>query len=341
MLSLVSWGVTSACPLNCPHCYRDSRTRPSPDELSLEECLKVVDEIARVRPRLLILSGGEPLLRPDLDEIVRYASSRRLRVAVATSLAVATPQLIKRLVDAGLRLVAVSLDGAKPETHDRFRGVPGLFKRVVEYIRVLVDLDVTVQVNFTLTRENIGEVHQAARLAEKLGAKFMHVLHFLPVGRGRENFKRLAVSVREALDVIFSLLEHEWSIVIKPTCIPQFWPLAKTSRPEIYQRLATVYAPGCIAGTRYVYISPRGDVQPCPYVDLVLGNLRSCSMEEVMRSNLVAKLTRRELEGSCGKCQYREICGGCRARAYELTNSVLGEDPECPLRESIERQPPC
>ncbi len=336
MISLVSWGITGACPLKCPHCYRDSAEKPLPGELKYDECVQVIEELAKLRPRLLVFSGGEPLLRQDIVDLVSYASSRGLRVAVATSLATATQETIKRLVDAGLKLVAVSLDGASSEVHDRFRGVPGLFKKVTELINVLLDYGITVQLNFTLTRKNAEELPKVAELAERLGVRYMHVLHFLPVGRGRKYTSELELPVKSALTLLMNLLRREWNIIIKPTCIPQFWPLAKELLPDLYAKLTAMYAPGCIAGSRYFYISPIGDVQPCPYLGLKLGNVREKTLSDILKEPLFEKLRSRELSGRCGSCSYRDICGGCRARAYELTGNVLSEDPECPVKELLD-----
>ncbi len=330
---LVSWGTTNYCPLRCPHCYRDA-SRRLPDELSTQEARRLIEQIADLKARILVFSGGEPLAREDIVELVRYAHEQGLLPALATSGLLVNERIVRDLASAGLRYVAISLDSHVPEKHDRFRGVSGLWKKVVDSVRMFVDQGVEVQLNFTMTVENVEDLEGVVKLCEDLNVKYLHVFDLVPVGRATETWRRLKLSTLQVIERCLSVMKREdLNVDVKPTCIPQFWPYVMIREPELWNRLRTRHAPGCIAGRRYLYVSPTGDVYPCPYLPYVIGNVRSRSLLDIVSSSgIISALERRELKGKCRSCRYVDICGGCRAKAYALKGDLLDEDPDCPLR---------
>ncbi|NPA23118.1 MAG: radical SAM protein [Crenarchaeota archaeon] len=331
MFVLVSFGVTDRCVLKCPHCYRNS-SPVGEDKLSFDDCAKIIDEISNIGTRLLIFSGGEPLLRKDIYDLVRYASSRGLTCAVATSGLLADDGVVSRLVESGLKFVAVSLDSTRPEIHDSFRGVRGLWERAVSAIRLFRDHGVSVQVNFTLCKLNRDDVVNMVDFCDKLGVNHLHIFHVVPVGRASSMYEKLKLDPRDVLELCLRAVEHGLGrLNVKPTCIPQFWPFLKMRRPDIYEKIVRGRALGCIAARSYIYVSPSGDVYPCPYLPYSLGSLRERSLREILSSIAVRRLSSRDLEGRCGLCKFRDICGGCRARAFSYSGNIFDEDPECTI----------
>ncbi len=329
---LVSWGTTNYCPLHCPHCYRDA-SRKLPDELSTHEAYRLIEQIANLGARILVFSGGEPLSREDIVELVRYAHDQGLLPAIATSGLLVSERIVRDLASAGLRYVAISLDSHIPEKHDRFRGVSGLWRRALEGIKMFADQGVEVQLNFTMTTENVDDLEHVVKLCEELGVKYLHVFDLVPVGRATETWRKLKLSTSLVIEKCVNVMKREnLHVDIKPTCIPQFWPYVMVREPELWNRLKARHAPGCIAGRKYLYISPTGNVYPCPYLPYTLGNVRHADLADIIASsNIIKVLERGELRGRCGACRYIRICGGCRAKAYALKGDILGEDPECPL----------
>ncbi len=329
MLVLTSFGVTNRCVLKCPHCYRDS-SLSSIDELSREDCMRIIDEIASIGTRLLVFSGGEPLLRDDIYDLVNYASSRGISCAIATSGLTVNENVVKRLVESGLKFVAISLDSTKPNIHDSFRGVRGLWERAINAIKLFTEYGVTVQVNFTLCRLNRDDVLDMVDLCDRLNVDHLHIFHIVPTGRASKFYEDLKLDMKDVLEICLRAVEYGYNrLNVKPTCVPQFWPYLKISRPDIYEKIVKGRAIGCIAARSYIYISPRGEVYPCPYLPYVIGSLRESSLKNLLMSNIVRRLSSRDLKGACASCIFKDICGGCRARAFFYKGDVLEEDPEC------------
>ncbi|NPA69660.1 MAG: radical SAM protein [Crenarchaeota archaeon] len=329
MLVLTSFGVTNRCVLKCPHCYRNS-SHLSTDELSHDDCIKIIDKIASVGTRLLVFSGGEPLLRKDIYDLVSYASSRGLSCAIATSGLLVDEDVVNKLVESGLKFVAISLDSTRPEVHDSFRGVRGLWERAIKAIKLFVDHGVTVQVNFTLCKFNRDDVLNMVDLCDKLDVDHLHIFHIVPTGRASRSYEDLKLDMRDVLEICLRAVEYGYGrLNVKPTCVPQFWPFLKINRPDIYEKIVKGRAIGCIAARSYIYVSPRGEVYPCPYLPYVIGDLKKNSLRSLLESNIVKRLSSRDLKGSCSRCMFKDICGGCRARAYFYKSDVLEEDPEC------------
>ncbi len=316
---IVAWETTSACNLSCSYCRAKATATPEKEELSTEEALSLIDEIAPLRP-MLILSGGEPLLRPDIFLLARHAADRGMRVSLATNGTLLTPEIVEKIVSAGVTRVSISLDGASPKRHDANRG-PGSFEKSLKGIESLQGR-IDFQINFTITNKNEGETLAIFDLAERLGAKALHFFFLVPTGRGRED----DLISPERQEELLRLIDDERSrrnIEVQVTCAPQF---ARIARVDSSRRRSG----GCLAGTSFVFVSRKGDVYPCGYLPVLAGSIREKKFIEIWeKSPVFMALRERNLRGLCGDCSFRLACGGCRARAYAKTGDYLESDPLC------------
>ncbi len=328
---LVSWNTTNACNLKCSHCYREAGEK-APQELTYSEGLKLIEEIKRAGFHILVFSGGEPLLRPDIYDLISYARSLGLRPVCGTNGTLLTPQVVRKLRDAGAAAVGISLDSTDPEKHDRFRGVAGAWQAAREGMENCRAAGLPFQIHTTVFPWNYEEIEALTDLALETGARGHHVFFFVPTGRGKEQVE--AVALEQVEDLLVRLLQRQTAvpIEIKPTCAPQFTRVARQCH------LPTRFKRGCLAGISYCIIGPEGDVYPCPYMDLKVANVRRLPFNEIWRSNEVfLKLREQKYGGYCGICSYRRCCGGCRARAFEK-GDYLGEDPLCLYKNRQEKK---
>ena len=374
---VVSWNLTYRCNLACEHCYLDAGGTPlvgtenfaDRSELGTEECFRVIDEIAAFAPECLtILTGGEPLLRRDILEIVRRAAERELWVVVGTNGVSITENLARRLAEAGARGLSLSLDALDPDRHDRFRNVRGAWRNTVEGAEILNRTGLPFIVQTTVGSHNLGELDAIADFAhDRLAAKVWNLYFLVPTGRGqfvsditpaqydevlaslyriqRKYDRRMLVNAKCAPHYIKTVLENA---VAQPDPIPtdpEPHPTAQNTRvgdpgesarapagPGLSQiRTYSGGAGGCPAGTHYMGIRPNGDVTPCPYLPVFAGTLRTSSLADLWTSSeLFAGIRRRtSLGGRCGECEMNGHCGGCRARAYGMTGDLMAEDPLC------------
>ncbi|MGB9887383.1 MAG: radical SAM protein [Moorellales bacterium] len=341
---LVVWNFTNACNLRCRHCYQEAG-RHWEDELSLEEQIRIVEELAANDVPMLAFSGGEPLLNPNFWPVAERAARLGFYVSVATNGTLVTPEVAQRLREVGVRYVEISLDSAEPEKHDAFRGVPGYWQRAVEGIKNCVATQgLRVGLAPTVTRQNFHELPRLLDLARELGVDLFYAFNFVPTGRGRQMAEEdLAPSEREQfLELLYrTLLRREIGVFCTA---PQFGRFCVQKAPESvvitshytatqgkYARIVAEYVGGCGAGRCYCAVQPNGDVTPCVFLPLVIGNLRSQTLAEIWEhSPVLAELRdRSRLRGHCGTCTYRSLCGGCRARAYGYYRDYLAPDPGC------------
>lgn len=316
---LISWNITLRCNLRCVHCYIDAREKASKKELSTDEGKLLIDQIAEVSRPIIVLSGGEPLLRDDVFELARYGTERGLRMSMGTNGTLITDQTARKLKSAGIKKVAISLDSSTPERHDEFRGVKGSWRRAIKGIEACKRNNIDVQINTTITQQNCDDVEDMILLAEKLGASAFHPFFLVPTGRGRK-IEDISPVMYEKM--IRDVLEKgtKYNLNVRPTCAPQFMRIAEQMGLELKHQVR-----GCIAGLSYCRIYPTGEVTPCPYLPIKLGNIRERTFKEIWFNSGVLKTLRdfNNLKGKCGVCEYREVCGGCRARAYGLTSNFL------------------
>ncbi len=359
-LQLVAWEITRGCNLFCAHCRASSDGMQYSDELSTAECFHVVDQIVEVGKPILILTGGEPLVRPDVYEIGRYAVGKGLRVVMGSNGTLVTSEVAARLKEIPLSRLSVSLDFPVPELQDKFRGQKGAFDAAMAGIANARKAGIEIQVNSTITKLNVGYLNDLLSLAQSVGAAAFHPFLLVPTGRGK-GLESEALSPQEyekTLNWIYDRVKELGdSIFFKPTCSPHF--LRVTKQREKQQHLTAV-APksaaagghpgghpgmhsitrGCLAGTGFAFISHRGDVQGCGYFNLSAGNVREQSFSQIWNSSTLF-CSLRDLDnykGKCGICEYKRICGGCRARAYEETGDYLEGEPYCVYEPRIEHK---
>ncbi|MFZ2832820.1 MAG: radical SAM protein [Methanothrix sp.] len=317
---IIAWELTAACNLSCQYCRASASPEPDRGELGTDEAMRFVESIAPLQP-MLILSGGEPLLRPDLFEIIRHAVSLGIRVSLASNGTLITPELAQTIAASGVSRVSISLDGAGAAEHDLVRG-QGSFERSmrgIENLRGLVDF----QINFTVSRKSQSGITEIFDLAESLGAAALHFFFLVPTGRGREE----EVVSPERQEEILHQIEREIdrrTLEVQVTCAPQYARLKKPGRGR--------GSGGCLAGRRFVFLSRQGDVYPCGYLPLKVGSIKEKNFIEIWESSPQLQALREgRLKGRCGRCDYSRSCGGCRARAYALTGDYLQSDPSCRL----------
>lgn len=316
---LISWNLTFNCNLRCNHCYINAHKKIRKDEMSTDEGKLLIDQISEVSNPILILSGGEPLFRDDIFELAKYGTEKGLRIAIGTNGTLITDNIARQLKVSGVQKIAVSLDSSIPERHDEFRGVRGSWKLALDGIRACLRNNISIQINTTVTQRNYNEIENIMTLAEKVGASNFHLFFLVPTGRGK---KMEDISPLMYEEMIREILEKSsrYRLHIRPTCAPQFMRIAKQMKLELKH-----CSRGCIAGLNYCRIYPTGEVTPCPYLPVKLGNVREKSFKDIWFNSEVLRDLRdfNNLKGKCGICEYRDVCGGCRARAYGLTNDFI------------------
>ena len=323
---IISWNLTRRCNLGCKHCYIDASSA-MPGELTTDEALRILDEIAEVnRETIMILTGGEPLLRPDLDPLVARAAGLGMMAVLGTNGTLLTADRARALADRGLAGVGISLDSLVASRHDQFRGVDGAWSRTVQGIHAAREAGLDVQIQMTLTRDNWTELEQVVRFARDSGARVLTVFFLVCTGRGQDLVDLTPEEYERVLDRLVQT-KHD-GIMIRPRCAPTFRRVLAQAKPDSI--LLESDAGRCLAGKNYCRITPDGHVTPCPYMSLVVGRLRESSFGDIWRSApLFQTLRTPKLEGRCGICEYAELCGGCRARAFASSGDPLGEDPWC------------
>lgn len=340
---LAIWEVTQACDLACVHCRASAQPERHPEELTTAEGKGLINQIAALQVPVFVLTGGDPIKRPDLFELIGYAREKGVRVSLTPS---ATPLLTKeivlRLKEAGLARLAVSMDGAKAETHDSFRGMSGSFQRTMEAIRWANEIGLPVQVNTTFSRRNIAEIDEIVTLMDRLKITLWSVFFLVPTGRGQLADLLNAEEFEEVFSKIYKLAQTS-SFDIKTTEAQHYRRFLLQQRmlerqegtisPTAEKIADTIgRAPkGLNDGKGFVFISHIGEVYPSGFLPQSAGNIRSQELATIYReSPLFVELRDPDkLEGKCGACEFKHICGGSRSRAYALTGNPLGEEPCC------------
>jgi radical SAM protein with 4Fe4S-binding SPASM domain len=316
---VVSWNLTRKCNLKCPHCYINATTQQLKNELTTEESKRLIDQICEVSRPLLILSGGEPLLRKDVYELVRYGAEKGLKMGLGSNGSLIDSVAAKSLKEAGIETVSISLDSHIPEQHDEFRGVADSWEKAVRAIKALRENGVLVQVNTTVTQQNYAQIDDIMSLAEELGVENFHLFFLVPTGRGTKIADISPAKYESMIKTAFAkAAKHKLNV--RPSCAPQFMRIAKDRGLDMRQWIR-----GCIAGLYYCRVYPNGDITPCPYLPIKLGNIREKSFKEIWFNAEIFKSLRdfNALKGKCGVCGYRVLCGGCRARAYGLSSDFI------------------
>ena len=327
---IVAWNLTKRCNLECAHCYiAAGPTEEAAGELSTEECLRIAGEILALNPTpMFILSGGEPLLREDLCTIASFAAEHGATVVVGTNGTLLTDNKIQELKAAGVTGVAVSVESLDATYHDRFRHGHGSLDATLAAVERLVHHELDFVVQTTLTRGNRAELGTLVRWAADRGAVSFNAYFLVATGRGAGMSGLSADEYEDLLDQLVDLhVEYQGRMLVRAKCAPHFMRLVHQRAPE---SPVLNYATRCPCGVQYCRVTPDGKITACPYLPLPAGDLRKQSFEEVWNgSELFLALRRAQLGGKCGRCEYRQLCGGCRARAYAVESDFLAADPSC------------
>jgi heme b synthase len=335
---LVAWEVTRSCNLNCVHCRAASEKGPYPGELDTKTCFRVLDEIADTGKPIVILTGGEPLLREGIFDISAYGTQLGLRMVMATNGTLVTPEIAEKMASSGIQRVSISIDGANADAHDQFRQVPGAFEGALSGIELLKRKGIEFQINTTVTKHNVDQIPDILEMTIRLGAAAHHIFLLVPTGRARDMVdQEIDAKAYEGLLYWFYEMGNKVPIHLKATCAPHYYRIL---RQEAHKRGEKVdyetygldaMTRGCLGGISFCFISHDGIVQPCGYLELNCGDLKSASFGEIWgASEIFTKLRDfSSYEGKCGRCEYLKFCGGCRARAYESTGDFMAEEPLC------------
>lgn len=340
---IVIWEMTQACDLACVHCRACAKPLRHPLELTTTQAEQLIDQVADLHVPVFVLSGGDPLKRPDLFTLVEYATMRGVRTSLTPS---ATPLLtqaaIAELQSCGLARLAVSLDGSTAEIHDAFRGIPGSYELTLQAIRWARELGLPVQINTTITRRNLADFDPMVSLLESLDLVLWSVFFLVPTGRGQIDD---LITGEESEELFAQLYQTSRRVKfdIKTTEAPhyrRYVAQAQAREPRLGSLLSfrkktedgIGRAPRGINDAKgFVFISHLGDVFPSGFLPLPAGNIRRTSLADIYRHSPLFRDLRdtSRLEGKCGACEFREICGGSRARAFALTGNPLAEEPCC------------
>jgi radical SAM protein with 4Fe4S-binding SPASM domain len=326
---LIAFEITRRCRYQCRHC-RANAGPDSVDELDTNQCKKIIASIARFARPILILTGGEPMERADLLEIIQYACQRGLRVVMATCGYLLNDETMARVKKAGLSALAFSIDGSSAETHDKFRGSDGAFDAVMRAVEIARRAKMPFQINTTLSKLNAGEVLGIAELTKRLGAICFNAFIMVPMGRGGEIEDAVLDPVQyETLLGELLRIKIRGEVEVRVTCGPAWARICEQAK---VRRLASE-SRGCMAGKGFGFISWRGDVQTCGFLDVSAGNLvkNGYKFREIwLKSRFLNEIRdRTALKDKCGQCEYVGICGGCRARAMAMLGDYLAGDPVC------------
>jgi heme b synthase len=343
---LVFWETTSACNLRCVHCRACPVEQRSPDDLTTEEGRLLIKQIASFSKPVLVLSGGEPLVRPDVFRLATHASSLGLRVALATNGTLVTPKVARKAKDAGIQRVSISIDGPDAKLHDSFRRVPGCFEAAWRGAEHFEAVGMPFQINTTVARHNLGSLPEILDLAVERGAAALHLFLLVPAGCGKEIADEEMISPDEYERVLNWLYDRskDSKIALKATCAPHYFRVMRQRARAEGTRIAAkthgfeAMTKGCLAGSAVCFVSHAGEVYPCGYLPISAGNVRELHFREIWENAEVFRVLRDEdnLRGKCGYCEYRRVCMGCRARAYGVTGDYLAPEPHCVYRPHAE-----
>ncbi len=322
---LISWNITKACNLKCEHCYRDAGEQFK-NELTLLEGKSLLSELHKLGFKIVIFSGGEPILRDELYEWISFSRGLSLVSVLGTNGTLIDTACAKRLKESGLKRAGISLDSVDPQKHDKFRCMIGAWDKAVQGMENCRNAGLEFQAHTTVTKKNIDEVLKITDFAQSLGAKAHHIFFLVPTGRGK-NIDNVIPSAGEYEALLNKILEKQKQtpLELKPVCAPQFTRIASRNKIKLrFQR-------GCLAGVSYACILPDGEVHPCPYMPINLGNIRKEGFAKIWQDSEVFKNLRAiNLGGKCGRCEFKKICSGCRAAAFHKSQGdYLAEDPNC------------
>jgi radical SAM protein with 4Fe4S-binding SPASM domain len=334
------WEITTRCNLSCIHCHTSGGTEFK-NELTTEEGKQLISQLGEIKDfQMMAYTGGEPLVREDLFELLAFSKSVGFANTLATNATLVDDDISFKLKRNGVVIAAVSLDGIEAETHDKIRNKKGAFEQALSGIRSLHKAGILLHINITAMNYNMEELKRLLQLVEELGTGILLMYQLVPVGRGKkiENAS-LDLSSNEELIKLIADAQKESNAIIEPVAGPQYWAYLlkqKGISQGFLLRLAEKTFHGCTAGRGFVYIKPDGSVWPCPFIEVNCGSIREQSFHDIWYHSSVFKDLRnreRSLKGQCGDCSYKKLCGGCRGRTLALSGDLLEEDPSCFLHD--------
>ncbi|GBE03576.1 MAG TPA: radical SAM protein [Nitrospirae bacterium] len=337
----IAWEITRRCNFNCVHCRSSSEmeAKGHPD-FPTEEAYRVLDDIAGYAKPVIVLSGGEPLLRSDVFDIAKYGTNKGLRMCLATNGSLVTEENCLKMKEAEIKMVSLSLDGSTAAVHDNFRNQEGAFDGVMNAAELFNRHGIKFLINSSFTKRNQDEISKVYKLAKKLGATAWYMFMIVPTGRGEDMMNELISKedYEELLEWHYEMEKEEKDLLVRPTCAPHYYRviLQKQKKDgEKFERrslkFSTGGAKGCIAGQVIALIDVDGNVLPCSYFPKSGGNIREQSFKDIWENSELFLQMRdfKKYKGKCGSCEYINVCGGCRARAYAVTGDYLDEEPFC------------
>lgn len=328
---LIAWEVTRSCMLACKHCRAAAKATPYEGELSTEDCFKLLDNIAAFAKPIIILTGGEPMLRPDIYDIAAYGTKLGLRMVMAPCGALIDDESAKKILESGVSQISISIDGATAESHDAFRGVPGAFESSMRGIEAAKRQGLGFQINTTITQTNLDELPKILDLAIELGANVFNPFLLVPTGRGKELIDQ-EISPVQYEDTLrwLAQVKEEKAIPIRVTCAPHYQRIV---RQMGLHKGGRHQVKGCMGGQQFAFISHVGKVQICGFLEAEAGDLRETDLDfQKIWETSELFLQMRDLsayKGRCGGCEFVRVCGGCRARAFAMTGDYMEEEPFC------------
>lgn len=340
----IAWEITRRCNLRCVHCRSSSEieVKAHPD-FATEEAFRIIDDIAAYAKPVMVLSGGEPLLRKDVFDIAGYGTGKGLRMCLATNGTLVTDEICSKIKDSGIRIVSLSLDGSKETVHDDFRSQKGAFAATIRAAGLFREYGIEFIINSSFTKRNQEEIPKVYKLAKELGATAWYLFMIVPTGRGEEIMKELISKedYEKILEWHYEMEKEEKDLLVRPTCAPHYYRVVlQKSREEGNKferrtlKFSTGGSKGCIAGQLIALIDVDGNVLPCSYFPKPAGNIRKQSFRDIWEnSELFIELRDfKKYKGKCGSCEYVTVCGGCRARSYAVHGDYLAEEPFCGYR---------
>ncbi len=337
----IAWEITRRCNLKCVHCRSSSELeiQGHPD-FSLDEARRILDDIHSFSDPVMVLSGGEPLLRKDVFDIAAYGTGLGMRMCLATNGTLVTEEVCAGIKDSGIKMVSLSLDGATAEVHDNFRNQPGAFDGTMNAIRLFNEHGIPFLINSSFTRRNKDEAPKLRDLVKSLGATAWYLFMIVPTGRGEDIMAELIPEdeYEDMLNWHYDMEKDEDVMLVRPTCAPQYYRIVlQRSREEGEKfrrrslKFSTGGSKGCLAGQLICLIDVDGNVLPCSYFPRSAGNVGEQSFRDIWENSKLF-LELRDFKGykdNCGRCEYVNVCGGCRARAYAMTGDYLAQEPFC------------
>jgi AdoMet-dependent heme synthase len=342
----IAWEVTRACAYACVHCRADAMHTPDPNELNHEEALRLIDRLANFGSPILVFTGGDPMMRKDLYELIAYATQKGLRCSLTpTATALPTTARLEKARDAGIRRIALSLDAPRPEIHDSFRQVKGSWQRTMDILHRAQSVGISVQVNTTVAKHNVDILDEMIPFLQEVGAVQWSLFFLVPTGRAQAESMISAEEHERVFNWLYDLSKNA-PFDIKSTAAPMYRRVAierkraeqGADKPVTFQGAGFQYADGLNRPTRgvndgngFLFISHVGDIQPSGFLPITAGNVRTDDVIDVYRnSRLFTDLRNPDLiKGRCGVCEFRDVCGGQRGRAYGMTGDYLESDPAC------------